>query len=137
MLRFNNMFTYNISIDKNINPENIQIPAMLIQPYIENAIWHGLLHKNNSGFLNIMLQLKQNNIIQIIIEDDGIGRVKAAELKSKSALHNKSFGTKITDDRIHLANAQKGINAGVEIIDLYNNNKEAIGTKVVLELGIG
>lgn len=136
MLRFNNMFTYAIDVANDINIDSIQIPPMLIQPYIENAIWHGLLHKDTAGHLSIQIHQSQKNIIEIIVQDDGIGRIKAAELKSKSALHSKSFGTKITDDRIHLANIHLGISAGVKIIDLYNENNVAIGTKVVLQLGI-
>ncbi len=136
MLRFKNKFTYTINTTNDVKIESIQIPPMLIQPYVENAIWHGLLHKETAGHLSIQIHQSSKKVLQIIIEDDGIGRLKATELKSKSALHKKSLGTKISDDRIHLANIQMGINAGVKIVDLYSENNESIGTRVLLELGI-
>ena len=77
----------------------VKVPPLIIQPYAENAIWHGLMHKKEKGHLEIELFLKEKSLF-CKITDDGIGRKKAAELKSKSALTHKSMGMRITADRI-------------------------------------
>ena len=82
-LRFSEAFDYNIIYENTIEPEIIYIPPMLLQPFCENAIWHGLMHKEGQGKLDIMMSI-QDGELQCIIADNGIGREKAAELKSKS-----------------------------------------------------
>lgn len=130
-LRFKNKFSYNLTIDDDINTEVIQIPAMIIQPYVENAIWHGLLHKEDNGNLDIKI-IKQNKQIVISIKDDGVGRARAAELKSKTALHQKSYGISLTNNRLKIANEQLGFKGEVTITDLMDDNKNAVGTLVEL-----
>jgi LytS/YehU family sensor histidine kinase len=107
---------------------------MLVQPYAENAIWHGLLHKENRGTLVLSFSRKNGDKLTVIIEDDGIGRGKAAELKSKQVLKKKSYGMQITEDRIAIINRIQNINATSEIIDLKDKNGNALGTKVVLTI---
>lgn len=135
-LRFDNRFNYKIDIDPAIQTETAEIPSMLIQPYIENAIWHGLLHKDESGNLIISFHNKPGNVIQVIIEDDGVGRQKAAELKSKQVLKKKSYGMQITEDRIAIINRLNHINASCRVIDLADEAGRAKGTRVVLEIPI-
>jgi ligand-binding sensor domain-containing protein len=135
-MRFDNKFTYNINTDEALNNAEIFIPSMLIQPYLENAIWHGLMHKDGTGHLELSIIKADNESIAITITDNGIGRAKAAELKSKRVLKNKSFGMQITEDRIKILNNANNINATATITDLYNNNGQAIGTKVQIILPI-
>lgn len=135
-LRFDNAFGFSIEIDKEIALDEIAIPSMLIQPYVENAIWHGLLHKSEKGHLNIHIGKIKSNSVVVTIEDDGIGRAMAQELKSKQVLKVKSYGTQITQDRIEILNKLQEQQASVIITDLYDNQHRAKGTKVVLNIPI-
>jgi ligand-binding sensor domain-containing protein/two-component sensor histidine kinase len=131
-LRFDNKFDYKIITGENLLPDTVEIPSMLIQPYVENAIWHGLLHKESRGVLTITFERYDENKLTVTIVDDGIGREKAAELKSKQVLKKKSYGMQITEDRIAIINRIQNINATSEIIDLKDRNGNAAGTKVLL-----
>src|SRR6185503_2433203 len=73
-LRFDKKFSYNITIEKNLSTDNIDVPPLIIQPYVENAIWHGLLHKESDGRLDIYVNMIDENMLQCIIEDNGVGR---------------------------------------------------------------
>ena len=114
--------------------EHILIPSMLIQPSVENAIWHGLLHKNERGFLKIYFKKLDENLLEVTIEDNGVGRKKAEELRSKTSLRKKSYGTEITKNRIETLNKTSELQTSFEIIDLYNENENAAGTKVLIKI---
>ena len=135
-LRFTNKFSYEIIVDDNVSPDTLQVPPLIIQPYVENAIWHGLLHKENGGRLSVYIKKTSDNMLQCVIEDNGIGRSRANELKSKSATQNKSLGMKLTEERIAMLNQYASLNASIDIIDLENDNGEATGTKVILTIPI-
>lgn len=130
-MRFDNQFDYHFEIAENINSESIQIPSMIIQPYIENAIWHGLLHKETKGRLSITFKEK-DGCIKVVVDDDGIGRKKALEIKSKQVLKKKSYGLQITEDRISILNKTQNSKTKISIIDKKDKNDSAIGTKVEL-----
>ena len=137
-LRFKGKFRYAIHIAEEIDVEGIDVPPMLIQPYIENAIWHGLMHKKDkeAGLVSLSL-LKQESILKCIVEDNGIGRKKAMEIKArKSDTGKKSMGMAITRDRIALINQMYNMDAKVDIVDLGDNDGEATGTKVILEIPV-
>ncbi len=137
-LRFHEKFKFTIDVDKNLEIEKIYIPPMLIQPYIENAIWHGLLPKKSpNNCLSVDIK-NGGKILKITIEDNGIGREKAADLKSKTALvdEHKSFGMKLTEERFEIINKMNEGSASVNIIDLKNDDNQAIGTIVELILPI-
>jgi sensor histidine kinase YesM len=108
----------------------------VIQPYVENAIWHGLLHKENNGHLSIQISMASEAMLQCVIEDNGIGREKAKTLRSKTATSRKSLGMQLTENRLSLLNKHAELNASVEIIDLQNGISEAVGTKVVLKIPV-
>jgi len=132
-MRFINKFNYEITIHPKINQNIKTIPPLILQPYVENSIWHGLLHKEDIGTISIDInQVDQFYIIEI--EDDGIGRVKAQTLKSKSATKRKSYGMKITEDRIRLTNQLTGQGGTVQTIDKIDQYGQASGTKVILKL---
>lgn len=134
-LRFHNRFDYSINLDSSIKLADLEVPPMLLQPYVENAIWHGLLHKKEHGLLELNMSLKENHLF-CVIKDNGIGRKAAAVFRSKSATKQKSMGTQITEDRISLINRLYDTNAAVEIIDLENNQGQASGTQVELTIPI-
>ena len=133
-LRFKDSFTYCIHMDEKIDPLTIFIPPLLIQPFVENAIWHGLLHKAEPGRLDICVKVEKNILI-CIIEDNGVGRSFARVSESKSVEKKKSMGIQITRQRLSLINGNAEI-AGNDFVieDLYDDIGHASGTKVILRL---
>jgi LytS/YehU family sensor histidine kinase len=132
-LRFEGKFTFEIQCDQSIEAKYLEIPPLLIQPYVENAIWHGLLHKKEEGHLSIHL-LQEEGLLLCSIEDDGIGRKRSIELKSKTATKKKSMGMKITAQRLELLTQLHGKQAKVEVIDLVDAQGSACGTRVFLKI---
>ena len=126
-MRFENRFDYHIHVDENVEVEYVEVPPLLLQPYVENAIWHGLMHKQAKGKLIIEIT-REGDRLQCMIEDNGVGRTKAQQLKSKSATRDKSMGMKITTDRLNLYQKQTDI----QVIDLVDVNGNPSGTRVVL-----
>lgn len=135
-MRFKDKLRFTIEIDANLDTELIEIPPLLLQPYVENAIWHGLMHKPEGGQLQVKVESAKADCLQITITDDGIGRIKAAELKSKSATRHKSFGMKVTGERISLINQLYQTHTRVQVLDLTDTNGNPAGTEVVLEIPI-
>ena len=130
-LRFKNSFTYAISCDSELDMGAIQVPPLLLQPFAENAIWHGLLHKKTAGHLFIEIK-EDNEGLTFLITDNGIGRKAAASFKTKSVEKQKSMGLQITKERLALMNCGK--NNFFEIEDLADAEGNATGTKVVLRI---
>lgn len=133
-LRFGNNFDYSIILADDINPYDIEIPTMLVQPYVENAIWHGLMNLNNArkGQLTIEFS-KETDLLKIIIEDNGIGRKKSNEYKA-DALHH-SIGMQLTEERLNMINLLWNTKSvKVLIHDLYEDSTNAIGTRIELFL---
>ena len=137
-LRFKNKFSYVVDVQGDLDINATLIPPMLIQPYIENAIWHGIMCKTNgeAGKVELGIYKKDDNLL-CTISDNGIGRKKAAELKErKSNSHKRSMGMQITKDRIEIINKLYNLNTSVRIYDLENENGEASGTRVELIIPI-
>jgi tetratricopeptide (TPR) repeat protein len=134
-IRFKNAFEYCIHFENDFDISASNIPPLMLQPFVENAIWHGLLQKTGPGYLSIMVKTV-DNILIFEITDNGIGRKRAVELKSKSAEVKKSMGIEITRNRLALLNENDEHYSSVEILDLADNNGIASGTKVVLSLKI-
>jgi tetratricopeptide (TPR) repeat protein len=131
-LRFTDAFDYNITFNNSIQPEMIYIPPLLLQPFCENAIWHGLMHKKEKGCLNILFSM-QLAVLSCTIEDDGIGRVKAAQMNTGS-VKQKSVGLKITSERLALFNEGKKAETFVRTEDLMDESGNALGTRVILTI---
>jgi hypothetical protein len=129
-VRFPEKFDYHIHVDDKLDPENIFIPPMLAQPFIENAIEHGIKHKSTKGNISICYTRK-DQMLNFIIEDDGIGREKASELRQKFDKDHKSLATSITKERIKVLNRKLRHKITMEIIDLKDEQGEARGTRVV------
>jgi LytS/YehU family sensor histidine kinase len=135
-IRFEKQFSYSINVDDEVLPDHIYVPPLIIQPYVENAIWHGLLHKESEGHLAVNLSMPKSNMLECVIEDNGVGRAKAKELKSKSASHSKSLGMKLTESRLALLNKHSNWDAAVEILDLVDPEGQPAGTRVTLRIPI-
>ncbi|RPE12471.1 hypothetical protein EGT74_02655 [Chitinophaga lutea] len=132
-LRCNNMFDYSISVEEHINEEEVLIPPMIIQPYVENAIWHGLVHRKEKGMLDITIGLK-GKVLEVTVTDNGIGRKMAMEIKEKKDRMHNSMGMKVTEGRIALIRKINNTkDANVEIHDLQDNG-QATGTRVRIVL---
>jgi ligand-binding sensor domain-containing protein len=131
-IRFDNKFDYRMIVDEGVHTDSIGVPSLIIQPYVENAIWHGLLHKESNGSLWVKIRMLDENTLECVIEDNGVGREKAAEFRSKSATGKKSLGMKLTEDRIAVLNQYAQTNASVEIVDLEDGSRVATGTRVVV-----
>ncbi len=129
-MRFDKKFIYSISVDKEIDQTYDRIPSMLIQPYVENAILHGLLPLEGNGRITITME-KQDDTILCTIEDNGIGREKSMEFKKNRVQQHKSMGMSITKERLNILNSSLNSNINAEIIDLFENGK-ASGTKIRL-----
>ena len=131
-MRFENKFNYSIHVSESIDGDYDEIPPMLIQPYLENAILHGINPKEGMGQIDVEINLV-GTYIKISVIDNGIGREKSTAMKSlQPSNRHKSLGMKITKDRVRILNTIYHSILNVEIIDLYNFNKEAIGTRVDL-----
>lgn len=125
--RFTDKFDYQINIDPNLNEEKFQIPPMLIQPYVENAVWHGLRYKETKGNLNIDFVQIDDKTVKISIIDDGIGRKKSKELKTQNQKKQESKGMNNIKKRIEILNEMYADKVQVIINDL---NTEGSGTRV-------
>lgn len=129
--RFPEKFDYEVKVEEEADVAAFQIPPMLLQPYIENAIWHGLRYKEEKGFLHIQLEQNDRESIIITITDNGIGRKKSAELKTRNQRKQKSKGMGNIKKRIEIFNDMYKNKLGVHISDL---NEDGTGTKVVFTL---
>jgi|GEM_PF-1449907 len=131
-LRFRDKLRYEVTIAEDLNPKLTQIPSLILQPYVENAIWHGIKPKKEPSLLKITAE-KENKMLKCTIEDDGVGREKAQEVKDKSVLiKHKSQGMKITEERLQKIGKVKG--SKVAIIDLYDEQGKPCGTRVIIRM---
>jgi sensor histidine kinase YesM len=129
VVRFDEVFEYELNIDPGVDVSTTYVPPMIIQPYVENAIWHGLLHRHQPGGKLSIHIWREGELLSIKIEDNGVGRTEAARLKSKSATKHKSHGLKITAERMEIVNRIYNVNAHVDIEDVKGQNGMAGGTR--------
>ena len=134
-LRFKNSFEYGINIDPGIDVEMAEVPPLLLQPFIENAIWHGLRNKQGEKKLSVSCTPNTNGVTCTII-DNGIGRVKAREIKAAKmgAAAFESRGMILSEQRMQMMNLDHKEKFDVQILDLYDDQGTAIGTKIILHL---
>jgi len=130
--RFKDKFDYTIEVDEQIKVDDYAIPPMLLQPYIENAVWHGLRYKTQKGQLKILLKQKQKNQIEIQIIDDGIGREKSKTLKTENQKKHNSKGLNNIKKRILILNDMYKDKVDVTINDY--KKQEDVGTIVTVTL---
>ncbi|NJN77671.1 MAG: histidine kinase [Saprospiraceae bacterium] len=131
-LRFGDDFQYEITLPERINLETTQVPSMIIQPFVENAVKHGLLHKTK-GIKTLNINFELQDLLICTITDNGIGREKSEKIKIRQGKTTTSFATSATQKRLEILNQTHQQKIGLEIIDLIEN-REATGTKVVLRI---
>jgi sensor histidine kinase YesM len=134
LLRFNNSFTYHIQVDPLIDPENTLIPPMLLQPFAENAILHGLHNKEN-GIINIHVR-KVNEMISCVVEDNGNGDMEEPSMGTAESKQHKSLGKKIITERLNIINRLKKAKATLNIFQLKDAENKPGGVRVELLLPI-
>ena len=135
-LRFNGEIQHKIEIIGAIDLENTYLPSMVLQPFVENAIWHGLMHRKDTGNGKIGISIEQEGEqLVCTIEDNGVGRQKAFELQQRSVYKSKSLGLKITEERLKLLSKELHRQL-IQITDLKNQAGEALGTRVTVNIPI-
>lgn len=130
-IRFDGKFEF--SIDNQLENRNIEAPPLVLQPYVENAIWHGIMPLSGTGKIRVSVKQEADQI-HIEIEDNGIGREAARKLKSKGDTHKQSMGLTLSRDRLRLLDLVRGQATQVEIEDLYHANGTAKGTLVRIQI---
>ncbi|HEU4902306.1 MAG TPA: histidine kinase, partial [Flavisolibacter sp.] len=134
-LRFDHHFDYHITVEGDLDVSVLKVPPLIIQPYVENAIWHGLMHKEEKGHLAIAIS-QNEEVLLCRITDDGIGRKKAAENKSRSTSTHPSLGMRITAERIAALHKEKQRDGCVDIHDLTLPDGSPGGTEVTLKIPV-
>jgi hypothetical protein len=132
-LRFEERFQYKISVPHELLEAEVKVPPLIIQPFAENAIWHGLMHKPEKGQLDIEISAEKDQLY-IRIADDGIGREKSRQIESKSAILHKSMGQQITMDRIAALGSHDAAKSSVSVNDLVNTDGIGAGTEVIIQI---
>jgi ligand-binding sensor domain-containing protein len=123
-------FEFSVTHDPSIDPEQIQVPPMIVQPFVENAIIHGLRKKEGNGVMSIHFK-RDGEILICTIRDNGIGRKQAANINGQARSQHKSAAIPITQKRLEQYGSYRKVNAGIQIIDLEEGGKPA-GTEVVV-----
>ena len=129
--RFPDKFDYELDVENEKELLDFKIPPMMLQPYVENAVWHGLRYKEEKGALKIRVHKRSDEEVEIFVEDNGIGRRKSAELKTKHQSGQKSTGMRNIDKRIQILNSMDQYHIAVKVTDLL---KDGTGTRVLVNL---
>lgn len=134
-MRFDNQFSFEMEVSEDIDPKECLVPPLLLQPFVENSLWHGILPKRK-GQVKVMWLLEQNHLL-CVVEDDGIGRKKAAELKAKKGgPAHKSHGLKLSNNRLNLVESTYKEATSIEIVDKTDADGKPNGTLVKIHLPI-
>ncbi len=126
-------FTYQFHIDKSVDVESDFLPPLILQPFVENAIWHGLQYKPEAGHINIFIT-KIDNALHATVEDNGVGRDMSKQVAQPMLMKKESLGMKLTEERLKVLNEVKKFNARFIITDLFTKDNQPSGTKVELSL---
>lgn len=132
-MRFEGKFRYKIDVAGNIQKENTSIPNMVLQPFIENSIRHGMRYKKDSEGLIQVSMIQTESYLICTIEDNGVGRQKAAEMKSRRHIEYQSKGMKLTTDRMKLISSEWEQKIDLEIVDLVDDLENPLGTKIIIK----
>jgi LytS/YehU family sensor histidine kinase len=136
-LRFERNFVYEIKMNAAIDADEIKIPPMIIQPFVENSIWHGLMPKQGERWVHIHFELSSDDLLVCTVTDNGIGRDASARLKQNGHEQHKSKGLSLVYDRLNILRQQYGQAFEVKIKDIVDNNNLPAGTEVKLHIYTG
>jgi hypothetical protein len=132
-LRFDDKFEYFMDLDATIDTEFIEVPPMLLQPYVENSIIHGLVQLDGKGMLTVGVRKKKDTLI-CFVQDNGIGREKANQIREQSGIKRQPRGMMITQERLEILNKQRKKSFAVKVIDLKDEQGQATGTRVEISI---
>ena len=133
-MRLGNRFNYEIKIDSELDADNVEVAPLIIQPFVENAIIHGLVPKKENCFLKISLSKLGDDKLLCVVEDNGVGRKYSEKIKQKTGSH-KSYGMSITRRRLEMLSKISNDDFSVEVVDLKNDKGEPSGTRVNIVIG--
>jgi len=134
--RFGNKFVFEVDVDASIDPQHYQIPPMILQPYLENAVRHGMGHRQDrEGRISVRISL-HTPYMRCIIEDNGVGRRLAARYKSKNAIRYQSKGMNLVAQRIEMLNKTTSPPILIDIEDLEEEDGAALGTRITLSFSL-
>jgi sensor histidine kinase YesM len=135
-LRFEDTFSYKIDIHPGVDIADNKVPTLLIQPFVENAIWHGLLHKEGKRKLDINFSMNQDEELVCTIEDNGIGREAAKAFAKRSSQNggHTGKGLSVANERLEIFNQQNGDSSSLKIEDVKDEKGNPAGTKVTITL---
>jgi len=133
--RFEDTLNFTIHKEEIINAKTTKVPSLFIQPYVENAIKHGLLHKKENRIVNISFtQNTHTNELICVVEDNGVGREASAEINKNRREYHKSFATSANQKRVELINKTRSKKISVAIEDLYDEAQKTLGTRVIIHI---
>lgn len=129
-------FDYAFEIDSDVDTEFLRVPALIIQPYVENAFKHGLRHKQGSKELKMQVRKVEQDVLEIRISDNGVGREASAEINSRNQATHESFASEASKKRIDLLNHRQKELVGVEIVDNFDKQGDPSGTTVIIRIHV-
>ena len=132
-LRLKHPFTYEIKVDENIDQEETKIPPLILQPFVENAIWHGLQYKDKSGEIKIFIR-KTNGALVCTVEDNGVGVDVSKTLKTVATIKKLSLGMKLTEERLKILSELKKMKTSFNITPIIDSENKPSGTRIELSL---
>jgi sensor histidine kinase YesM len=135
-IRFSNQITYTTNVDKNVNTSQIKVPSLILQPFIENALWHGLSSKKGDKKITINVNILSDYFVRISIIDNGIGRSASKKINDKKLTKRKSYGIAITKERLADFSRSYSKDFNIIIEDIIDSKKKILGTKVIIDLPI-
>jgi tetratricopeptide (TPR) repeat protein len=132
-IRFLNEIETEFNIDEKLNLKTIKVPTLILQPFIENAIWHGLSSKKGKKEIKLTFEKEKDSHLKITIIDNGIGRKKSAAIKKKKIHKKESIGIKLTEERLKSFTKDYKNSFSIRFIDLISDGKKAVGTKIIIK----
>ncbi|RLD30091.1 MAG: sensor histidine kinase [Bacteroidetes bacterium] len=135
-IRFSNEIAFNIMIDNNVNAHSIKVPSLILQPFIENALWHGLSSKKEDKKIEVKVEKNKKKHITISITDNGVGRKASKKINKQKTLKRKSFGIELTKERLENFSKRYTNIYTIKIEDLHDKQGNASGTKIILDIPI-
>lgn len=132
-IRFSNEIDFKVNVEENINLEAVKIPPLVLQPFLENSLWHGLSSKKEDKKITVSIKKPNNRFLEFTIVDNGIGREESSKIKAKKFINRKSVGIDLTTERLKAFVKTLDNNFELHYVDLKDSSNKSLGTKVILK----